>query len=317
MKAQETLNRKIVYFLGGGILAFLAYELYNCRRIRFRTLELDLEGEAGDGDSDRLSILHISDIHATARTGRRLAALEALSHKQWDLVFITGDLIENDSGIEPLATVLGRLRARYGKYAVLGNHDYLYCKPKNIVQYFQVLFGSTHNRYSNSCCVENDIPRLVRTFEGHGVRVLGNELAEGVTSQGRPFQIFGIDDFLTGRDDPAALYSRKKDEALRLVLMHSPCRLEDIRPLDPALVLCGHTHGGQVRVPFFGALSTGSDASRRAASGMVELGGCRLHISSGVGAGAVFPWRIYAPPEITEIIIPVLSGKTGWKREIN
>ena len=300
----------IVAVLISGLAAVLAYELYNSRRIRFRSLRL---GSALKVETDRvneLKILHLSDIHTCKSSGRKLAAVEAMSQKEWDFVFITGDLIENDSGIEPVAAALGKLKAKYGKFAVLGNHDYFSFQPQNIVQWFQALLASTIEICKTDCRVPNDIERLLDSLSRVGVCVLRNEVVEGVTDQGCPYQIFGIDDPSTERDNPMVLVERKNREALRLVLMHSLHRLDSVRPLDPEVVICGHTHGGQIRIPFFGALYTDSDAPRRAASGLIWLEGCRVHISPGIGAGLIFPYRINSPPEITEIIIPQVVPAT-------
>ena len=292
------------------LAAVLVYELYNSRRIRFRSLRLCSPSKAEADRVNELKILHLSDIHTCQSSGRKLAAVEAMSQKEWDFVFITGDLIENDFGIEPVAAALGKLKAKYGKFAVLGNHDYFSFQPQNIVQWFNVLFASAIEICESDCRVPNDIERLLESLERVGVRVLRNEVVEGVTEQGCPYQIFGIDDPSTERDNPAVLVERKSREALRLVLMHSLHRLDGIRPLEPEVVMCGHTHGGQIRIPFFGALCTDSDAPRRAASGLVRLGGCRVHISPGIGAGLIFPYRINSPPEITEIIIPQVVAAT-------
>ena len=120
---------------------------------------------------------------------------------------------------------------------------------------------------------------------------------------GTPWQIIGIDDPATDRDRPQPLYPKVAGEAMRIVLTHSPVRLESLRPFGPEVVLCGHTHGGQICLPFFGSLTTHSDADRRKSAGLVELGGCRVYISSGMGEGRALPIRILSRPELTEIVI--------------
>ncbi|MBN2289967.1 MAG: metallophosphoesterase [Candidatus Glassbacteria bacterium] len=294
----------IVFLAACSLAAFLLYGLYNSREVRFRTIRLHPAAGSGDGGGPVLKILHLSDIHKGRFTGRGLDSLETLGGKVWDFVFVTGDLIEDDTGIEPAAEAIGKLKARYGKFAVLGNHDYFSLRPRNIAQWFKVIFGDAIENQQSVICVPNDIDRLLEALERSGVRVLRNEVVEGVTEQGIPFQIFGIDDPCTEQDDPAGLYRRKQVEALRLVLIHCPLRLKNVRPIDPEIVMCGHTHGGQVRLPWLGALRTASDAPRRAASGLISLDGCRVHISSGIGAGINFPIRFNSPPEITELLLP-------------
>ncbi|MFC1614243.1 metallophosphoesterase [Gemmatimonadota bacterium] len=293
----------IAALIFSGLLAALAYGLYNSRRVRFRTLRVGSVVVTGNEPLKELEVLHISDIHSSRKTAHKLAKIESLSEKLWDFVFITGDLIEDDTGIEHVSAALGKLKTRYGKFAVLGNHDYYSYRPRNVNQWFKVVFGNVLKLRKNFCRVANDIERLLEKLDQNGVRVLRNDVVEGVTEQGRSYQVFGIDDPKVGRDNPAALYRYKNFEALRLVLMHSPERLENILPLEPEIVMCGHTHGGQVRVPFFGALYTDSDAPRKGASGFVSIERCRLHISSGFSAGLAFPYRFYSPPEITQLII--------------
>jgi len=299
------------------ILAALALavvlEILRNRKVRFRTLRIPSEYAAALNEKAEIGILHISDIHLTSSTLHRLKPLERLAEKQWDFIFITGDLIDDESGIEPVCEALGRLRARYGKYAVLGNHDYICFRARNIFQWFRVLIYPVTGS-PPSFCAKNDIEPLADCLEQNGIKLLRNQLEEGVTESGGKFQIIGIDDPSTERDKPYGLYQFVNEDAFRLVIMHSPRRLQAIHLFKPDLVLCGHTHGGQIRLPFFGALSTHSDASRRESSGLVFLGGCRVHISPGIGSGSVLPIRILSQPEITEIILEQSNSVTGFRQ---
>ncbi len=295
----------------------VALDIFRNRKIRFRTLRIPSEYSGSSNGKSGFRILHVSDIHLTSSTMQRLKPFENLAETKWDFVLITGDLIDDDSGIEPVCKALGRLEAKYGKYAVLGNHDYICFSAKNFYQWVRILINAFF-KLPTSFCSSNDIEHLAACLKENGITLLQNQLEERVSENGEKFQIIGIDDPSTDRDKPAGLYSSVNEDAFRLVIMHSPCRLRAIRPFKPEIVLCGHTHGGQICFPLFGALSTQSDASRRKSSGLVYLEGCRVHISPGIGAGRIVPFRIFAPPEITEIVleqsssaIEVSAEKTG------
>lgn len=281
----------------------LIYDIYKNRNVRFRTISLVPEKTGLSSKVDTLSLLHLSDMHFCGSTAYIIQALEKLRERKWDFIFITGDLIDSDSGIKPAAEALVGLKASGGKYAVLGNHDYLQFKSENIFQWFQILFGAPFKNHNPKFCRENNIDALISALGKKGVCVLKNQCVSGEMADGTRYQIFGIDDPSTDRDVPALLYNQVDDGALRIVLIHSPQRLSALRPLKPDLVLCGHTHGGQIRIPFWGALTTASDAKRKASSGMVYMEGFQVHISPGMGAGHIFPFRILVPPELTEIII--------------
>lgn len=275
-------------------------------RLKVRALELDCPALP----ERPLEILHVSDLHISRRTLWRLEALYRAAGREWDLVLASGDFAEEPQGIEPVARALGALRSRCGIWAVLGNHDYLHYKADTPARWLQVLLGSLRHGRCDRLSLEFEVGPLVESLERHGVRVLRNAVEEGKLDGGGTFQIFGIDDPVTGHDNPRRLYGSQDRCALRLALTHAPTRLGLLRPLEPHLVLCGHTHGGQVRLPWLGAVSTGSQASRRAAGGLVTQDSLRVHISHGAGAGVVFPWRFGAQAEITVLRL----GRNGARK---
>ncbi len=290
------------------LLVWLRVRLNVRVRLRVRDLELDCQAIP----EQPLAILHVSDLHISRRTLWRLEALYRAAGRQWDLVLASGDFAEEPQGIEPVARALGGLRSRYGVWAVLGNHDYFHYKADTPGRWLQVLLGSLRHRRCDRLSLEFDVGYLVDALERHGVRVLRNEAAVGTFADGGAFQVFGIDDPVTGHDNPRRLYGNVDHSALRLALTHAPTRLGLLRPLEPHLVLCGHTHGGQVHLPWLGAVSTGSEAPRRAAGGLVTQDSLRVHISPGAGAGVVFPWRFGAQAEITVLR---LKRKGGWNSD--
>ncbi len=291
-------------FLLGAAAGLICFEARRCSKTGFRSLKVSTATGAPPISRD-LRILHISDLHMTSGTSGKLDELAFLRRRQWDFVMVTGDLIDDDSGIEPVCRFLGSLESACGKFAVLGNHDFKCIRIRSRAQWLYNFVRIVLLNKSSGMGEANDIGRLASSLAGNGVCLLRNETAEGKLPGGGEFQVFGIDDPTTGRDRPEKLYHNKKNAALRLVLTHSPSAISKLSRLEPELVLCGHTHGGQIRLPGLGALATRSDAGRRNCSGLVEMDGCRLHISPGVSAGRLFPLRFMARPEVTEI---VLSG---------
>jgi uncharacterized protein len=285
------------------------------RSVRVRINEREMRLECRSLPEKGLEVLHVSDLHISRNTLWRLEAVARTARREWDLVLLSGDFAEEPEGIEPVAESLGRLRARYGVWAVLGNHDYYHYRADTPVRWLQVLLGSFRHGRCDRLSLDFGVEDLVSALERRGIRVLRNEFASGRIEGGGDFQVFGLDDPVTGHDNPRLLYGKDDPAALRLALTHAPTHLALLRPLNPHLVFCGHTHGGQIRLPFMGAVSTGSEAPRRAAAGLVRQDGLNVHISPGAGAGVVFPWRFAAPAEITVIRLVPFSPAQRDKLE--
>lgn len=190
---------------------------------------------------------------------------ETLSHEP-DLVVVDGDLVDEDFGPDTRALLdrLARLRAPLGTYAVWGNHDH------------------THVR---------DLPAFGRELASVGIDILVNC---GVQVRDDLF-LAGIDDFQTGAPDLAAALQGRGAGAC-VLLSHNPDVLPMV-PLDVDLTLCGHTHGGQVCLPFLGPIVTSSAYGRRFAQGWVE-GPARGYVSRGLGV-SLLPVRFACPAELT------------------
>ena len=190
-----------------------------------------------------------------------------------DLVLIAGDLVIQDVPggrfvpPERIAPVLGRLRAPLGVYAVLGNHD----------------------RWL-------DGPRVFRALHRAGIPVLEDRAVE-IRRGGPAFWLAGISDVWTWRHDVQGALAQVPKGSPVLAFTHNP----DIFPSIPAtvsLTLAGHTHGGQVNLPFFGRLIVPSRYVKRYAIGHVVEGGRHLFVTPGIGT-SVLPVRFRVPPEIS------------------
>ena len=256
----------------GSWAAKIAYELGLQGRVRSRTHRFDLGRLARDAVRPTLRVAFAADFHAGATTDERLLsdACRALAAFSPDIVLLGGDFVSvRASYIDRLAPLLAAIHAPLGKLAVLGNHD-----------------------------LRADRATVLRGLGESGVRVLDNEplrLPE-------PFDdvtICGITDAARGNPRPDLAIDGTTGS--RIVLMHSPEGLREIGDRAFDLALCGHTHGGQVALPWgTPIIMSGGDLNRRYSSGLFSLDGARprrLLVTNGVGCSTA-PVRLFAPPEV-------------------
>lgn len=249
-------------------------------------------------------ILHISDIHLMPDQERKLAFLRHLESLKPHLVIDTGDNISSASSVEPLADALRPLLERPGAY-VMGSNDMYAPQPKNPLRYFQRdprPEGFTEKR-------PEDLPtdRLRAALSSGGWEDLTNTRAS-IALTGLRVELSGVDDPHLERDElpvpggaepaPAA---HCEVPVLRIGVAHAPYRrvLDAFVADDAQLILAGHTHGGQLRVPGYGALVTNCDIPRRQAKGLSMWKGVPLHVSGGIGASPYANFRFANPPEAT------------------
>ncbi|MDQ1712142.1 MAG: uncharacterized protein QOE45_1592 [Frankiaceae bacterium] len=238
-----------------------------------------------------LRVLHVSDVHMLARQARKQAFVRSLADLAPDLVVTTGDNLAGPDGVAAILAALEPLRGVPGVF-VLGSNDYYAPKPKNPFKYF----WPRHKRV-----IGEPLPwrALVEGFEELGWYDLTN--ARRVLSVGSvEVELAGVDDPHLKRDR-LAVADPPVDAALPLhvALVHAP----EPRALDRFaasgfdLILCGHTHGGQLRVPGFGALVTNCGIDRARARGLSRYGRAWLHVSAGLGTSPYAPVRFACRPE--------------------
>jgi predicted MPP superfamily phosphohydrolase len=210
-----------------------------------------------------LRILHAGDFHW--RPGSELAReLPELARSvSYDMALYTGDFIDDDAGIEPVSALLAEMPRCDGSFAVLGNHDY---RP----------LGRSHGA--------NDVRRLREMLAASGLHVLANSAR---ALFGGELFVVGVDDPATRRDDIERAMSDVPAGACAIVIAHSPDLLLRIGQQRPGLLLAGHTHGGQVRLPLVGALKTETRLSRRWAMGLYEYSGITTFVTRGIGYSGI------------------------------
>jgi len=225
-----------------------------------------------------LRIAFLSDLHAGSHAGdvARLGAIvaQAAAYKP-DLVLHGGDFVNmqpfGGGRLAPhvIAPILAGLDAPLGRFAVLGNHDYLY--------------GAAE---------------IAQALQDHGIVVLSDE-KRVLRHAGSEIALIGLPDARELRPAARALLTALSTERPTIVLAHDPFWFAHV-PRGPHLTLAGHTHGGQIRLPLLGAFTNASRAPLRWSLGHVVEDGRQLYVTAGIGTSGI-PLRIGVPPEFAVI----------------
>jgi uncharacterized protein len=214
-------------------------------------------------------ILHLTDLHADGLTGLADAICKRIQGLEVDLCVMTGDYRFDVRGpchniYPPMERILRSVNARQGVVGVLGNHD-----------------------------VSEEIP----AFDCLGMRMLINqalELRRGHDS----VWVIGLDDpHYYGCDDLPGTLKGLPLEAFKILLVHTPELIEEAEASGVDLYLCGHTHGGQICLPFIGPIVFNANCPRAYARGVWQYKNLQGYTCPGVGTSGV-PVRFFCPPEI-------------------
>ncbi len=258
------------------------------------------------GERD-LRVLHVSDLHLTPTQHRKIAWVRSLAELEPDLVIDTGDNLAHREALGPLLHALEPLLEQAPGAFVMGSNDYYAPKPKNPARYLWTRSGPRTTSTPNLPAAE-----LAAAMTSAGWADLTNR-RDAVVVDGRRIAFAGVDDPHLGLDEFPA--PQPDDGALlRLGVTHAPyTRVLDQMHADGAdAIIAGHTHGGQLCVPFYGALVTNCDIDRRRAKGLHGWPGARpdsvdgedsawLHVSAGAGTSPYAPVRFACRPEATLI----------------
>ncbi|HEY9772438.1 MAG TPA: metallophosphoesterase [Planktothrix sp.] len=293
-----------LFVVGAG--AFFYGTQIETRRWRLETIDITTGGAepGGNGNGNgngavhhpetvkrTLRVLHLSDIHLHADDDQKAAFLQKITDDDYDIVVLTGDVFENFAGIQYVNSLLVR-KPRIGAFAVLGNHDYYDYRMWN------KLLGRIVKRFRHGA--HRDVSPMINALQGVGYTVLQNEKAE--VPEHKLF-VIGIDWPGIAERALMNLASQAQDDQFKLVLFHLPKNLEFMQRAGAHLAVGGHTHGGQVRIPGYGALITESELSGKEASGLLWRGSTAFHISRGLGADPKTNIRFFCPPAATVLNI--------------
>ncbi len=247
--------------------------------------------------SGPLRVLHLSDLHITPKQKRKINWVRSLSKLDPDLVVVTGDFMAHKNAVPAVLTALGDLVKKPGLF-VLGSNDYYAPYIKNPFMYFD------KNREIKAEGKELPTKDLVNSLMDNGWFDLDNQQFR-LTVNGISIHARGTDDPHINKDRYDLVAGPFDSFGLALGVTHAPYRriLEKFANDKADLVLAGHTHGGQICIPFYGALVTNCDLSTRKAKGLssfeVNDHKTLLHVSAGVGTSPFTPIRLACRPEAT------------------
>lgn len=271
--------------LAAGLLVAAYAILIERRWYRLVRYRLDVLPEGGP-----LTILHLSDLHMLDGEGHKRGFLQGLPPA--DVTIVTGDLLGEPEAVEYVVETLRPLRGRLASLFVLGSNDLYAPRPMNPFRYFV-----PHHRRRRRRGRRGRAPELVAQLEAEGWAHLRNRRRDG-SLDGVAMEILGLDDPHVHRGD-VSVSPRKEADRFGLAVVHSPDPAAELVALGWDLIVTGHTHGGQVRLPWGRALVTNSSIPRRMASGLHRIGRSFLHVSPGLGTSKYAPFRLFCRPEAT------------------
>lgn len=260
-----------VYLVGLGLAAYGTL----FRRRAFVVERLDVPVRDLDPRLDGFRIVQLSDLHVGSLTPKPWADrwVAAANREAADLAVVTGDMVT--SGVEfhdDIADALADLRAKHGTIVSMGNHDY---------------FGEGEP--------------LISRLRERGCIVMRNE-GRTLTHDGADLYLAAVDDTWTRRANLEAALAEWPTHLPAVLLAHEPAVWDGAAPRNVALTLSGHTHGGQVAVPFFGKRASLANLSHDYTVGLYERAGAHLYVHPGLGTTGP-PVRFGVAPAIAVLTL--------------
>lgn len=263
-------------------------------RYAFRVISNSLNFANLPASANGLRIVHLSDIHIGSfpRDGRSVShGVKMVNDLKPDLIFFTGDLVNNFAlELEGFDDILGSLHAKYGKYSILGNHDY-----------------GDYTNWPNAQAKADNLQRLKEYHSKMGFKLLLNEWVPFTTDQGETFEIIGVENWgengFTKYGDLKRSLEGTNVDNFQILLSHDPSHW-DAQVLDKTkidLTLSGHTHGMQFGVEIPGMVKWSPAKYRYPRwGGLYTEGNQHIYVNRGFGYIG-FPGRVGMSPEITLI----------------
>ncbi|MGL4570421.1 MAG: metallophosphoesterase [Clostridium sp.] len=232
--------------------------------------------------NDRLKVVQFTDTQLGEfySIDQLEKAVNKINEQNADIVVFTGDLIDNAASYEDInkvAAVLSKIKCNISKYAIYGNHDY----------------GGGAVRYYNNIMAES------------GFTILKND-NNRIKFKNKYINIFGADDGLLGNNDINKTMKNVNEDDINILLLHEPDLADKYSKYPIDLILSGHSHGGQVYIPFYGPLVKNT-LSEKYSKGFYKITNKRktkLYVNSGLG-NTKAPFRLFNIPQVSTFNIKI------------
>jgi uncharacterized protein len=244
-----------------------------------------------------LRIVHLSDFHCQDERSIEWSSRKAVRlamGQEPDLILISGDLFDTCEMATECSEQLEGLEAPLGVWAAPGNHDRAHEDPFKCLE-----------------APPEDIQTLREVLGDLGIRLLAN-CNERLSVDGAEIAIAGSDEFAFGRDDVEAALGGTESADFTILVCHTPDLLDDPHAAGADLVLCGHTHGGQIQLPWIGAPWAPVWRDRSRASGLLRVDGQLAYVSRGVASATRA--RFNCHPEVA--VLTLERGEETQARDV-
>jgi predicted MPP superfamily phosphohydrolase len=267
------MNKKMKIILGMGMVAAVGMALgwygfvFEPNNIQIEKIDIEIQNLPEDFDG--VKIVHLTDFHSFGFFEREKRVIEIVSEINPDFVFITGDFVDSKTkDFDSCARFWQELGKQYNGriFGVLGNHD---------------------------------LNSLEKLLEQNNINILNNESTK--IFQGDDYvYLIGVNDPDTHRDNLQKAMLGVKDNAPKILLAHSPDIIKDTENKEIDLILVGHTHGGQIKIPFITPFWVPTENRGKYASGLFEINNTYMYVNKGIGMTAL-QIRFNCAPEIAII----------------
>lgn len=320
--------------LGAGVASYAV--LREPLNVRLDRLTVRIRNAVGKIPASGLRVLHLSDTHFQGENWREQPKIESICRAcaglEVDLVVHTGDFLQTDGGLPNVRQLLDSLpRPKLGAFAVFGNHDYVVYSHSEMLERAWAKYCEIHRgheplgngssltrhvrtlvdfgRYFANSPLDlkrtgqNNIPALEEALAARNIVTLHNRYTRLTHRQaGVDLYIVGVEDVTEAAPDAQRALKGIPHDAPTLLLSHNPDILMDPAIAQVDLILAGHTHGGQIVLPWIGPVHTQSSHLRRSeVAGYLCRGTTQVYITRGIGEG--IPLRFGASPQVALITL--------------